>query len=75
MTNWCGFPAERQARSIGVANFTRRHLKEILSSCKEPPEVVQTEDRFFRRRLSRWPANPDGSQEMSGVFEGQNFLL
>eukprot|EP00434_Breviolum_minutum_P045011 symbB.v1.2.040270.t1/scaffold7114.1/size13255/1 len=32
-----------QAKSIGVANFTRRHLKEILSSCKEPPEVMQTE--------------------------------
>lgn len=35
--------ANGQARSIGVANFTRRHLKEILSSCKESPEVIQTE--------------------------------
>eukprot|EP00435_Cladocopium_sp_Y103_P013259 s20_g3.t1 len=35
--------AQGQARSIGVANFTRRHLKEILSSCKEAPEVIQTE--------------------------------
>ncbi|CAK9109046.1 unnamed protein product [Durusdinium trenchii] len=32
-----------EARSIGVANFTRRHLKQLLATCKESPEVMQTE--------------------------------
>ena len=45
--------ANGQARSIGVANFTRRHLKEILASCQEPPEVVQTEAIYPRPAAGR----------------------
>eukprot|EP00439_Symbiodinium_sp_Y106_P085888 s323_g30.t1 len=32
-----------RAKSIGVANFTRRHLKEMFEYCREPPSVLQTE--------------------------------
>lgn len=32
-----------KARALGVANFTRRHLRELLQSCRERPDVVQME--------------------------------
>ena len=32
-----------QARAIGVCNFTRRHLRELLASCSVPPMVNQIE--------------------------------
>ena len=35
--------SQGRARSIGVANFTRRHLKELFEYCREPPAVLQTE--------------------------------
>eukprot|EP00929_Paragymnodinium_shiwhaense_P056931 TRINITY_DN28496_c0_g1_i3.p1 TRINITY_DN28496_c0_g1~~TRINITY_DN28496_c0_g1_i3.p1 ORF type:complete len:429 (+),score=95.24 TRINITY_DN28496_c0_g1_i3:153-1439(+) len=31
------------AKAIGVANYTRRHMKELLSYCRLPPEVAQLE--------------------------------
>jgi diketogulonate reductase-like aldo/keto reductase len=35
--------ARGQAKDIGVANFTRRHLKELFEYCRTPPAVLQTE--------------------------------
>eukprot|EP00931_Biecheleriopsis_adriatica_P043630 TRINITY_DN24938_c0_g1_i1.p2 TRINITY_DN24938_c0_g1~~TRINITY_DN24938_c0_g1_i1.p2 ORF type:complete len:173 (-),score=40.27 TRINITY_DN24938_c0_g1_i1:43-561(-) len=35
--------AAGMARAIGVANFTRRHLKELLNNCREAPAVLQLE--------------------------------
>ena len=35
--------AQGQAKSLGVANFTRRHLKEMFEYCRDRPSVLQTE--------------------------------
>jgi len=41
--------AAGKARAIGVANFTRRHLKELLPSCKTRPAVNQIEVHPWRQ--------------------------
>lgn len=45
--------ADGLCRAIGVSNYNRRHLKEVLSSCTTVPHVLQTElhPRFQQREL------------------------
>ena len=68
VSNCASALAPCQARSIGVANFTRRHLKEILSSCKDPPEVIQTEDRFRHRFRHRFRLGQTNNTWQPGVL-------
>jgi len=35
--------ADGLVRSIGVSNWSRRHLREMLATCRVPPTVLQTE--------------------------------
>ena len=35
--------ADGRVRRIGVSNWTRRHLRETLASCRVKPQVLQTE--------------------------------
>lgn len=35
--------ADGRCRSIGVSNYSRRHLKETLATCTVPPQVLQIE--------------------------------
>jgi diketogulonate reductase-like aldo/keto reductase len=39
--------SEGLARSIGVSNYTARHLSELLSTCKTPPAMNQVEMHPF----------------------------
>lgn len=39
------------ARAIGVANFCRRHLKELLGYCRVPPAVCQLEIHPYFQQL------------------------
>jgi len=34
---------EGTVKAIGVSNYVRRHMKELLSSCSVPPDIVQME--------------------------------
>ena len=35
--------ADGYVKTIGVSNWTRRHLRETLASCRVPPQLMQTE--------------------------------
>ena len=39
-----------QVRAIGVSNYVRRHMKELLSTCSIPPDVVQMEIHPFNQQ-------------------------
>ncbi|CAJ1331897.1 unnamed protein product [Effrenium voratum] len=80
-TTWRALEDAKSAgltRHLGVANFVRRHLKELLAFCREAPEVMQTEVHpYFQQPelLDLCKRNNLQVQAFSPLAHGQLALL